>query len=168
MKDRALDTLYMRHTAPPHHLENLAETKPPETTEEEVAATLAADKDWEALSLDARATALAHVEVYLDDFIGITQGGAKERRQMTRNLFRAINELFRPNDKNDIAREETISLKKLRKGDAAWSTKKVILGWAIDTAKQVLTLPEDRKSSLPALLDTIPPSASRCSRRRWH
>ena len=80
---------------------------------------------------------------------------------MTRHLFRAIDELFRPNDKDDIVREEPISLKKLRKGDAAWSTKKVIPGWAIDTAKKVLTLPEDRKASLLALLDTVPPSASR-------
>ena len=87
---------------------------------------------------------------------------------MTRHLFHAINELFHPNDKDDIAREEPISLKKLCKGDAAWSTKKVILGWAIDTAKRVLTLPEDRKANLLALLDTVPPSASRCSRRRWH
>ena len=76
--------------------------------------------------------------------------------------------LGRMNNKDDIAREEPISLKKLRKGDAAWSTKKVILGWAIDTAKQVLTLPDDRKSSLTSLLDTVPPSDRRCSRRRWH
>ena len=47
---------------------------------------------------------------------------------MTRHLFRAIDELFCPNNKDDIAREEPISLKNLRKGDAAWSTKKVILG----------------------------------------
>ena len=33
VKDRALDTLSTRHTAPPHHLESLEETKPPETTE---------------------------------------------------------------------------------------------------------------------------------------
>ena len=87
---------------------------------------------------------------------------------MTRQLFRAINGLFRPNDKDDIAREEPISLKKLRKGDNAWITKKVILGWTIDTAKQVITIPEDRKSSLLDLLDTAPPSASQFSRRRWH
>ena len=61
VKDRALDNLYTRHTAPPHHLENLAEIKPPETTAKEVAATLVADKYWEALSPHARATALAHV-----------------------------------------------------------------------------------------------------------
>ena len=90
VKDRALDTLSMRHTAPPHHLENLAETKLPDTTEEEAAAISAANKDWEALSPHARATSLAHVEVYLDDFIGIIQGGEKEKRQMTRHLFRAI------------------------------------------------------------------------------
>ena len=79
VKDCTLDTLYTRHTAPPHHLENLAETKPPEPTAKEVVATLVANKDWEALSPHARATALAHVEVYLDDFIGINQGGVKER-----------------------------------------------------------------------------------------
>ena len=87
---------------------------------------------------------------------------------MTRHLFRSINEPFRLNEKDDIAREDPISLKKLRKGDAAWSTKKVILGWAIDTVKQVLTLPDDCNSSLLVLLDTVPPSVSRCSRRRWH
>ena len=98
-------------------------------------ATLEAYNDWEALSPHARATALSHVEVYLNDFIGITQGGPTERIQMTQHLFRAIEELFRPNNKDDIAREESISLKKFCKGDAAWSTQKVVLGWAIDTVK---------------------------------
>ena len=63
VNDSAIDTLSTRHTAPPHHLNNLAETKPPETTAKEVAVTLVADNDWEALSPHARATALAHVEV---------------------------------------------------------------------------------------------------------
>ena len=158
----------MRHTAPPHHLENLADTKPPETSAQEVAATLEAANDWEALSLHARTTALAHIKVYLNYFIGITQGGPTERRQMTRHLFRTIDELFCPNNKDNIAREESISVKKLRKGDAAWSTQKVVLGWSIDTVKKALTLPDDRKTNLLDLLDTIPPSASRCSQRRWH
>ena len=104
VKDQALDTLSMRHTAPPHHLEHLADTKSPKTSAQEVAATLEADNDWEALSPHARATALAHVEVYLDDFISITQGGPTERRQMTRHLFRSIDELFCPNNKDDMAR----------------------------------------------------------------
>ena len=109
VKDRALDTLSKRHTAPPHHLKNLAETKPPETTAKEIAATLVADKYWEALSPHARATTLARIEVYLDDFISITQGGETERRQMTRHLFHAVDQLFWPNNKDDIVRKDPIS-----------------------------------------------------------
>ena len=50
VKYRKLDTLYTRHTAPPHHLENVADTNPPQTSAAEVAATLESDKNWEALS----------------------------------------------------------------------------------------------------------------------
>ena len=85
---------------------------------------------------------------------------------MTRHLFRAIDGLFRPNNKDDIVREELISLKKPRKGDAAWITQKVVLGWDIDTVKQVLTLLDYHKINLLTMINTIPPSASRCSRRR--
>ena len=102
VKDRTIDTLSTRHTAPPHHLEDLADTKPPQTSKGEATATLDADKNWEALSLHARATALLHVEVYLDDFIGITQGGPTDRQQMTQHLFRAIDEIFRPKNKDGI------------------------------------------------------------------
>ena len=84
----------MRHTAPPHHLEQLADKNPQETMAQEVAAILATEKDWESLSLHAQATALAHVKVYLDDFISIIEGGPTERRQMTRHVFFAIDELF--------------------------------------------------------------------------
>ena len=76
---------------------------------------------------------------------------------MTRHVFHTIDELFRPNNKDDIAREEPISLKKLRKGDAAWITQKVVLGWAVDTLKQFLSLPDDLKTNLLALLDITPP-----------
>ena len=86
VKDQALETLSMHHTAPPHHLENLPDTKPPETSAQEVGATLESNNYWEALSSHARATSLAHVKVYLDDFIGITQEGPTERRKMTRHL----------------------------------------------------------------------------------
>ena len=34
--------------------------------------------------------------------------------------------------------------------------------------KQVLTLPDDRKTNLLALLKNIPPSASLCFKKRWH
>ena len=97
-------------------------TNPPQTLAEEVAATLEADNKWEALSLQARATYLAHIEECIDDFIGIVQGGPDKRCQITRYLFCAINELFKPNTKDNTAQEETIFLKNLRKGDATWIT----------------------------------------------
>ena len=79
---------------------------------------------------------------------------------MTRHLSHTIDKIFRPNNKDNITREEPISLKKLRKGDAAWSTQDFVLLWAIDTVKQVLSLPAERNTNLLALIDTIPPSAS--------
>ena len=45
VKDHTLDTLYMRHTTPPHHLENLADTKLTQTSAAEVVATLEADNN---------------------------------------------------------------------------------------------------------------------------
>ena len=46
VKERALETLSMRHTATPHHLEHLADTNPPKTSSQEVAATLESDNEW--------------------------------------------------------------------------------------------------------------------------
>ena len=58
-----LDTLSTCHTTPPHHLEELAYIKPPQTSEEKATATLESHINSEALSLHARTTAQAHVKV---------------------------------------------------------------------------------------------------------
>ena len=63
VKDRTLEKLATHNTASSHHLKDLADNKPLQTSEEEATATLDANKNWEALSLHARATALAHVKV---------------------------------------------------------------------------------------------------------
>ena len=46
VKDHTLDTLSMRHNMPPYHLEDLADTKPPQTPAEYAEATLEADRNW--------------------------------------------------------------------------------------------------------------------------
>ena len=51
-----------------------------------------------------------------------------ELSQMLCHLFYSINKVFFPNDPEYTHRKEAISTKKLRQGDAAWSTQKVILG----------------------------------------
>ena len=76
---------------------------------------------------------------------------------MMRNMFKIIDILFRPKNSTDIDRLDPISIKKLKKGDVIWSTKKTVLGWSVDTFKQVLTLPLGRKYKLTKVLVFIPP-----------
>ena len=60
--------------------------------------------------------------------------------QMNLHLFCSIDELFLPNKSQYRARQETISMKKLAKGNAGWSNTRTVLGWAIDTVNLVYTL----------------------------
>ena len=82
-KDHIIDSLSTRHNAPLHHLRDLADTNLPKKSVQDPDAKRETKNNWEALSPHARATALSHVEVYLDDFISIVQKGPTERRQMT-------------------------------------------------------------------------------------
>ena len=58
VKDCILDSLSTRHNTPPHHLEDLTDTKPPQTSVEDTEATLKAKRNWEYLTWD-RAVARA-------------------------------------------------------------------------------------------------------------
>ena len=40
---------------------------------------------------------------------------------------------------------EVISIKKMLKGDSSWSVHKLILGWVVNTVRQMLELPAHRK-----------------------
>ena len=46
VKDWALDNPPTRNTAPPHQLENLSDTNPPQTSEAWAAVTVAAENNW--------------------------------------------------------------------------------------------------------------------------
>jgi hypothetical protein len=52
-------------------------------------------------------------------------------------------------------RRQAISANKIEKGDAAFSTKKCVLGWDVDTAMMQLSLPAHRLASLSNLLSTF-------------
>ena len=91
---------------------------PLQTKPEEVAATQAVDNNCKGLSPHARAKVLAHVELYLNYFIGIVQGGLEEILQINWNLLCDIDELFHPKTKGETASKDPILLKKLCKGDA--------------------------------------------------
>ena len=128
VKDRAITTLNRRSGAPPYLLEALAESNPEDDPADLPTTNCKHECRWAKLYSQAWAEALAHVEVYLNDFIGITQGGQEEHTHTTRHLFRKIDDIFRPNNSTDRDRLDPIYIKTLKKGDARWSTTKTVLG----------------------------------------
>ena len=60
------------------------------------------------------------------------------------HLFNQIDRVFRPNEEADTNRKYSISLKKLVQGDGAYSTRKTVLRWDLDTISHLLYLPPRR------------------------
>ena len=82
-----------------------------------------------------------HHDVCVDDFILAVQGNQRARLRHLRKLLHAIDGVFRPLDSQDPStRKHVPSLKKLLKGDAHLCTRKVVLGWLLDTLHQTLEL----------------------------
>ena len=162
--------------APPHRLENLAQTIPaPEakstvqlTPPQTPVAVPLPDRPWQRAPTSTSAP-LNYVDVYVDDFLVAAQGNPNRLRQIHRVLFHALDQVMRggqPSDPDE--RQEPASIKKLKKGDACWTTRKVILGWLIDTVSGTLELPPHRKDRLHAILDSIEPSQKRIAAKTWH
>jgi hypothetical protein len=75
-------------------------------------------------------TPLALWDVYVDDFLGMVQGGTRARRRVKRALLHTLDTVLRPLGSDDsVHHQEPVSVKKMAKGDSAWSAVKFILGW---------------------------------------
>jgi hypothetical protein len=107
-------------------------------------------------------------DAYVDDFIGMVQGGAAHRRYVKRTLLHALDKVFRklePGD--DLRRQEPAPLKKMHKGDAMWATRKAILGWTVDTLVMTIELPPQGLERLFELLHSVPPKQKQVSTNKW-
>lgn len=163
-----------RMYAPPHRLEQLANTSvPPPLASGLLVAPARTAHDPLPLPRTTRASnmpltqPLAYTDVYVDDFCNLVQGNPQRRKMVKRILLHAIDEVLEPLQPfRSGAHTEPISVKKLLKGDATWSTQKVILGWLLDTATQTLQLPERRYQRLQAIFDELR-DRKRCSVRKW-
>mmetsp|Transcript_27138 Transcript_27138/g.56507 ORF Transcript_27138/g.56507 Transcript_27138/m.56507 type:complete len:160 (-) Transcript_27138:1158-1637(-) len=82
---------------------------------------------------------LCYVGIYIDDFCLIVQGDAIIRNTTRRHLFHIIDQVFCPNDSADSMRQEPNSLKKLRHGDACWTTRKKC--WGGDSIQSICRSP---------------------------
>ncbi len=112
---------------------------------------------------------VAYTDVYVDDFITVVQGNPNRRRRIKRQFLHSLDQVFRPLDAADSPhRQEPASEKKFRKGDGTWCTRKLVLGWIIDTAHSTITLPPHRLARLHELLASIPRTLTRIATKRWH
>ena len=113
---------------------------------------------------------MRYADVYVDDFISLVQGTEDDRRQAMRTLLHVLDSVFRPRDpkRDSTFRQEPASVKKLKKGDARWSTKKVVLGWLLDSVDKTISLPPHRIERLQAILADIGPTKKRISVKNWH
>ena len=85
---------------------------------------------------------LAYVDVFVDDFLGLTQGPRHFLRHFRRTLFHALDKVLRPLEIQDAKqRKEVLSLKNLHTGYYSWSTCQTLLGWILDSINMTITFP---------------------------
>jgi len=161
---------------PPHPLEQLAMTKPPDEPDPPCpkpnarggSAPLNATAAMAPPVLQPFHKPVTFTDVYLDDYLLGVQGNAKACLQHLRRLLYAIDEVFCPVDgDNSKHRNHVPSIKKFLKGDADLSTQKVVLGWIIDVLKQTLELPPHRIQRLREIFDYLR-HRDRVGTSMWH
>ena len=144
---------------PAHRLDTVAETPTPTTRPQSQAGPPPRIRARNKGPLGA-------VDVYVDDFLILAQGGKRRRCRLRRVLFHCVDEVFWPPDENDDEwKKDPNSVKKLLKGDGAMETVKVVLGWLIDTIAGTIELPPHRLERLLELLDAFPHSRRTCPKR---
>ena len=83
---------------------------------------------------------IAHVDVFVDDFIGIAQGSQCQCQNVCCCIMHAVDNVFSQPDLATAQRKEAVSEKKLLKGEGGWRQRKEILGWILDTSRGTLEL----------------------------
>jgi hypothetical protein len=177
--DLANQKMHHRH-APHHRLEGLANTTPPDTDQEATPEPTATALPPSLLPPPTAApmprrghrrpfaTPVKGTDVYVDDFIGMAQGTEQQRAVVRRHIMHAIDQVLSPRaPSGPIARQEAMSEKKMRQGDAAWETRKTILGWIVDTVAETLELPPHRLLRAQALFNDLK-NRRRVAESRWH
>lgn len=109
---------------------------------------------------------LGETDVFVDDFIQLGQGGKLRLNTLRRHLLHAIDKILATPESTDTRRNEAVSLKKLVQGDGSWKTRKLILGWIIDTIRETIELPAHRKDTLAEIFEELA-LAKRVSAKRW-
>ena len=95
-------------------------------------------------------------DICLDEFIMAIQGSETVCLQHLWHLLYLIDTMFRPIDQYDSEHHKLVLLKKKAlKGDAYLCTRKLLLGWMLDTAAHTLELPPHQKEQLQQIFDDL-------------
>ena len=109
--------------------------------------------------------AVGFTDVFVDDFIQVGQGRTARLRALRRHLLHCIDQIL-SQPMEGSKRHEAVSLKKLLSGDGSWGTRKLILGWIVDTMRQTLELPPHRKQTLHDIFAELL-TLRRVSAKKW-
>jgi hypothetical protein len=139
-----------------------------ETTATEKTASATVTPSTRPHNRHTRELPLKKVDVFVDNFVAMAQGDKQQLSKVRRTLLHTLDEvLLELNILDDEHRQEPASTKKLKQGDACWGTRKLVLGWIINTILLTLELPQHRKDRLQSILDEIPRSQKRISTKKW-
>ena len=156
---------------PPHRLDAVAETPPTPELPISAPTPVVANRHTPGHQTRTgfRQQPLAYWDIYVDDFVGLVQGNPRRRTKVKRALLSSLDQVLRPLDPTDSPhRQEPASIKKCRKGDATWATRKVVLGWLLDTLQLTVELPPHRITRLHDILSSIKPTQRRIATKTWH
>ena len=76
--------------------------------------------------------------------------------------------LYPLDDRDNPSHQEPASIKKLLKGNGNWDTRKIILGWIIDTVQGTIELPPHRVERLNAILASVTHRMKAIITKQWH
>jgi hypothetical protein len=157
---------------PAHHLDTISETPPPPAT---LPPKSTSSLETPSLPPRSRRSDAPHYgpplslwDVYVNDFLGLVQGGRRTRLHVKRALLHSLDRVMRPLDTEDSPfRQEPASVKKMGKGDATWTTLKPILGWILNTLDKTISLPPHRLVQVHDILNSIGPNQRRVALNKW-
>ena len=100
--------------------------------------------------------ALAYIDIFVDDFLGITQGNKARREEVKRALLHSLDDEMRPLLPTELpVRQDPASLKDMKQGESTWATQKILLGWVKDLVCGTIHLPQHRVRRLTTMLQEV-------------
>jgi len=151
--------------AGPHRLDPHAQVQDAFTAWTLVARDLSGCHEQPAVSNAAYKLPITHANVFMNDFILLGQGTLTRLGWMRRHLLHAVDAIL-DSACAGKSRNEVISIKKLAKGDGSWATRKLILGWELDSVRQTLELPTHCRDLCLLLLEDLL-KAKRIGAKQW-